>query len=190
MFKSVLMAAALVVSVSAQAHNTVGETLLAQQLPVIQDSILTEGLNWKVGQENNYKLNMGGFLNGTMKMSVKSVDAEGIWVVQDVDLSVQKQKIEILIDASNGQIKKMLVNGKEQAPPKTDIELVDQKEDKITVPAGTFEVIYLKIKDRAQNDQISEQWVNPRDIPLSGMVQSKADSQLGKVTIQLTSFKK
>ena len=62
--------------------------------------------------------------------------------------------------------------------------------EKVTVPAGTFDTIYIKIKDKANNDQISEQWVNPRDIPLSGMVKSLADSQLGKVTIELTSFKK
>lgn len=190
MFKSVLVTTALMVSVAAQAHNTVGEALLALQLPAIEDSIITEGLDWKVGQENNYKLNMGGFLNGTMKMSVKSIGADGIWMVQDVDLSIQKQTIEVLIDPANGKIKKMIVNGKEQEPPKSEIEIIDQKEDKITVPAGTFETIYVKIKDNAQNGSIAEQWINPRDIPLSGMAQSKADSQLGKVTIQLTSFKK
>ena len=190
MFKSLIIAATMVVSVAAQAHNTLAESLLSQQLPAIQSSIVTQGLNWKVGQENNYKLNMGGFLNGTMKMWVREIIADGIWMVQDIDLSIQKQKVEVLIDPNNGQIKKMIVNGKEQQPPKADFELIDQKEDKITVPAGTFDVIYLKIKDNANNGQISEQWVNPRDIPLSGMAQSKADSQLGKVTIQLTSFKK
>jgi hypothetical protein len=190
MFKSLILAATIAVSTAAQAHNTLAEALFSQQLPAIQSSVVTQGLNWKVGQENNYKLSMGGFLNGTMKMWVREVIADGIWMVQDIDLSIQKQKVEVLIDPSNGQIKKMIVNGKEQQPPKADFELIDQKEDKITVPAGTFEVIYLKVKDNANNGQISEQWVNPRDIPLSGMAQSKSDSQLGKVTIQLTSFKK
>lgn len=190
MFKSLVFAATLVVSAAAQAHTTLAEAIFASQQAQIQSSVVATGLDWKVGQENNYKLNMGGFLNGTMKMYVREIIADGIWMVQDIDLSVQKQKVEVLIDPANGQIKKMLVNGKEQAPPKTDMEIVDQKEDRITVPAGTFDVIYLKIKDNANNGQISEQWINPRDIPLSGMAQSKADSQLGKVTIQLTSFKK
>lgn len=188
--KLFVFTAALAISTAASAYNTLAEAVFASQLPQIQQSVVTQGLDWKVGQENNYKLNMGGFLNGTMKMYVREIIADGIWMVQDIDLSIQKQKVEVLIDPSNGQIKKMLVNGKEQAPPKTDFELIDQKEDKVTVPAGTFEVIYLKIKDNANNGQISEQWVNPRDIPLSGMAQSKADSQLGKVTVQLTSFKK
>ncbi len=190
MFKSLILAATLVVSATAGAHGTIAESIFASQLAHIQESVVTQGLDWKVGQENNYKLNMGGFLNGTMKMYVREIAADGIWMVQDVDLSIQKQKIEVLIDPANGQVKKMLVNGKEQAPPKQDMEVIDQKEDKITVPAGTFEVIYLKVKDNANNGQISEMWINPRDIPLSGMAQSKADSQLGKVTIQLTSFKK
>ncbi|MEQ1722236.1 MAG: hypothetical protein ABL930_03610 [Pseudobdellovibrio sp.] len=190
MFNSLIIAATLAVSVSAQAHNTLGEAIFASQQAQIQASVVAQGLNWTVGQENNYKLNMGGFINGTMKMYVREIIADGIWLVQDIDLSVQKQKVEVLIDPANGQIKKMLVNGKEQEPPKTDMEIVDQKEDRITVPAGTFDVIYLKIKDNANKGQTSEQWVNPRDIPLSGMAQSKADSQLGKVTIQLTSFKK
>lgn len=191
MFKSVLITAAmLVTTLSAKAYTTVGEAIFASQVPYIQSSVVAQGLDWKVGQENNYKLNMGGFLNGTMKMYVREVGADGIWMVQDIDLMIQKQKVEVLIDPANGQIKKMLVNGQEQTPPRPDFELIDQKEDRITVPAGTFDVIYLKIKDNAQNGQISEQWVNPRDIPLSGMAQSKADSQLGKVTIQLTSFKK
>ena len=190
MFKSFIIAATLVVSAAASAHNTVAEAIFASQLPQIQGSVVAFGLDWKVGQENNYKLNMGGFLNGTMKMYVREIIADGIWMVQDVDLSIQKQKIEALLDPNNGQIKKMLVNGKEQEVPKADYELVEQKEDKVTVPAGTFEAIYLKIKDNANKGQISEQWVNPRDIPLSGMLQSKADSQMGKVVVQLTSFKK
>ena len=47
---------------------------------------------------------------------------------------------------------------------------------------------YLKVKDKT-NNQLSEQWVNPRDIPLSGMLKTLADSQMGKVTVELTSFK-
>lgn len=190
MFKSLIIAVTLMVSAAAQAHNTLAEAIFASQQTQIQEAVVAQGLNWKVGQENNYKLNMGGFLKGTMKMYVREVGADGIWLVQDIDMSIQKQKVEVLLDSATGQIKKMLVNGKEQEPPKADYELIDQKEDHITVPAGEFDVIYLKIKDNANKGQISEQWVNPRDIPLSGMAQSKADSQLGKVTIQLTSFKK
>ena len=190
MFKSLILAATLVASVSAHAYTTLGEAVFATQQQQIQESVVTEGLNWIVGQENNYKLNMGGFIQGTMKMSVREIGADGAWLVQDIDLSIQKQKVEVLIDLNNGQIKKMIVNGKEQAPPKSDMEVVEQKEDHITVPAGSFDAIYIKVKDKANNNAISEQWINPRDIPISGMMKSLADSQFGKVTIELTSFKK
>jgi hypothetical protein len=190
MFKSLIIAATLVATVSANAYTTLAEAVFASQQLQIQESVVSQGLNWVVGQENNYKMDIGGFLKGTMKMSVREISAEGGWLVQDIDLSIQKQKVEVLIDMSNGQIKKMIVNGKEQAPPKTDFEIVETKEDHITVAAGSFDVIYIKVKDNANNGQISEQWVNPRDIPISGMAKSLGNSQFGKVTVELTSFKK
>ena len=188
MFKSLVITASLVIAATANAYTTVAESIFASQQETIQQSVVAQGLNWKVGQENNYKLSIGGFLNGTMKMYVREIIADGIWLIQDIDLSVQKQKVEVLLDPNTGAIKKMLVNGKEQEPPKADYELIEQKEARITVPAGTFDAIYLKVNDKT-NNQISEQWVNPRDIPLSGMLKSLANSQLGKVTVELTSFK-
>lgn len=190
MFKSFIITAALVVSASAQASNSIGMFLFQKQIVQIQGVIKAQGLNWHVGDTNSYKLNMGGFINGTMKMSIREIGADGIWMVQDVDMMIQKSKIEVLLDPNTGEVKKMLVDGKEQAPPKNDTEIVDQKEATVTVPAGTFKAIYLKMKDKSQNDAISEMWVNPRDLPLTGLAKSLADSQLGKVTIELTSFEK
>jgi hypothetical protein len=190
MFKSLILVAALVVSTSAQASNSIGMFLFQKQIVQIQGVIKAQGLNWHVGDTNNYKLNMGGFINGTMKMYVREIAADGIWMNQDVDLMIQKSKIEVLLNPANGEVIKMIVDGKEQAAPKNDVEVVDQKEATITVPAGTFKTIYLKIKDNANNGSTSEMWVNPRDIPLSGMAKSLADSQLGKVTIELQSFEK
>ncbi len=190
MFKSLILAAALVVTASAQASNSIGMFLFQKQIAQIQGAITTQGLAWKVGDTNNYKLNMGGFINGTMKMYVREINSDGIWMNQDVDLMIQKSKIEVLLNPANGEVIKMIVDGKEQAAPKNDTEVVEQKEATVTVPAGTFRTIYLKLKDNAQNGQTSEMWVNPRDIPLSGMAKSLADSQLGKVTIELASFEK
>lgn len=188
MFKSLVLAAALTVAASAQASNTVAESLFASQQVQIQSAVVAQGLNWKVGDENTYKLTMG-FIPGTMRMFLREIGNDGAWLIQELDLFGQKQVIEVLIDLNTGAIKKMIVNGEEQATPKTDLEIIDQKEDRITVPAGTYDAIYLKVKDRANGDAISEQWVNPRDIPLSGMAKSIADGPIGKVTMELTSFK-
>ena len=189
MIKSIVLAAALTLSFTAHAGNSLVESIFASQKVQIQQSVVAQGLNWKVGDENNYKMNMG-FIPGTMKMSVREMGVDGAWLIQEVSIIGQKQVIEVLIDLNTGAIKKMIANGKEQAIPKSDLEIIDQKEDNITVPAGTFDVIYIKVKDKANADSISEQWVNPRDVPISGMVKSTADSQLGKVTLELTSFKR
>lgn len=190
MFKSLIIAAALVVSTAAQASQTAGQFIFAGQVQLLQD-VAAQALNWKVGDENNYKLNMGGFINGTMKMFVREINTNTseAWLVQDINLMIQKQKVEALIDTNTGATKKILVDGKEQSLPEANFEIVEQKEAQVTVPAGTFKTIYIKIKDNGSG-QISEQWINPREIPINGMAKSLADSQLGKVTIELTSFKK
>lgn len=190
MVKSLIVAAAMIVSVAAQAHNTLGESIFASQMPSIQKSVVTEGIDWKVGDTNNYKLNIGGFLNGTMKMYVKSIGAEGIWLAQELDLQIQKQNMEMLLDPNTGEIKKVLVDGKEQQLPKTDPQIVDSRQEQVTVPAGTFDSFWIKIQDKANNNEESQQWINPSQIPLSGMIKAIQNSQIGKVTIELTSFKK
>lgn len=187
MFK-LIIAAAMAFTGIAQA-SSLGETLFQQQHQLILGQVEASGLNWKVGDTSNYKLDMG-FIQGTMVMSVKSIGADGIWMNQDADLGFAgKQKIEILIDPNTGEIKKMLVNGKDQAVPKQDVEIIEVKEDRITVPAGTFDCIHARIKDKEKNEEIN-QWINPQVIPMSGMLKSVAPSQFGTVTISLTSFKK
>lgn len=191
MLKSLIIAAAIAVSATAQASQTVAQFLFSGQMLVMEEAIRTQNaLGWKVGDENNYKLNMGGFINGTMKMFVREINGSDAWLQQDVNLMIQKQKIEVLIDLNTGETKKVLVDGKEQQLPKADFEIIEQKEASVTVPAGTFKTMYIKIKDNANNGQITEQWVTPREIPVNGMAKSLSDSQLGKVTIELTSFKK
>lgn len=189
MFKSLIVTAVLALSAVAQA-NSPAEILFATQKAAMQD-VVAQALPWQVGDENNYKIKMG-FLSGTMKMFVREINADRseAWLVQDVNLMIQKQKIEVLIDMNTGETKKMLVDGKEQQIPAANYEIIDQKEAQVTVPAGTFKTMYVKIQDNGNNGQITEQWVNGRDIPVNGMAKSMSDSQLGKVTIELTSFKK
>ncbi len=190
MFKSLIVTAVLALSTVAQA-NSPAEILFNSQKAVMQD-VVAQGLNWAVGDENNYSITMG-FIPGTMKMFVREINADRTeaWLVQDVNLMIQKQKIEALIDKNTGVTKKMLVDGKEQQIPASDsYEVIDQKEGQITVKAGTFKVMYVKIQDNGNNGQITEQWVNGLLIPVNGMAKSMSDSPLGKVTIELTSFTK
>ncbi len=190
MLKSLIISAGLILGLTANAAPiSLFDTLVHQQNVVVMDQAHATGLNWKVGDTNNYSLDMG-FLQGKMIMSVKSITAEGIWMNQDMDLGFAgKQNAEMLLDSNTGEIKKMLVNGKEQAIPKNDVEIVEVTEDRITVPAGTFDCIHARIKDKEKNEEINS-WINPQEIPLSGMLKTIQPSQLGDVTISLTSFRK
>lgn len=159
---------------------------------VAQQAVLSQveatGLNLKKGDVANYNLNMS-IIQGSMVMLVHDIIAEGVWIHQDVDLSFAgKQKMEILIDPNTGETKKLIVNGKEEKIPETgDIEVIETKEDTITVPAGKFTCLYIKAKTK---DGEAQQWVNMKDVAVFGMVKSIMQSQMGPVTIELTSFKK
>lgn len=189
MFKALIAALGLAFSINAVAAPTAHEVLVQVQMPAIMDQAQTLGLDWKVGDRADYSIDMG-FLKGSMVMSVKSIGNDGIWMQQDADLGFAgKQKIETLIDPNTGEIKKMLVNGKEQQVPKQDVEVIEVKEATITVPAGTFECIHARLKDKEQNAEINA-WINPEKVPMSGLLKQVAPSQFGQVTVVLKSFQK
>jgi hypothetical protein len=156
------------------------------QAAAIQSSVSATALKWKVGDKADYKM-AGGILNGSVKSFVREDNGAEIWVQQDMDMGfLGKQKVEILFDKATGQVKKLLANGQEQQlPSASNVEVVETKEDRVTVPAGTFDAIYAKVKDRS-NGQIQEAWINPQEVPITGMVKAIADSQLGKINQELT----
>ncbi|MGZ3773733.1 MAG: hypothetical protein ACXVCY_06835 [Pseudobdellovibrionaceae bacterium] len=165
------------------------EVIAQVQMPAIMDQAHTMGIDWKVGDAADYSIDMG-FIKGTMTASVRSIGAEGIWMDQNMDLGFAgKQKVETLIDQNTGAIKKMLVNGQEQQIPENNMEVVEVKEDRITVPAGTFDCIHARLKDTKENKETNA-WVNPQLIPMSGMLKQVAPTQFGDVTVLLKSFKK
>lgn len=189
MVKALIAALGLAFSLNAVAAPSAVEVLATIQQAAIMDQAQTMGLDWKVGDRADYSIDMG-FLKGTLVMSVTSIGADGIWMLQDADLGFAgKQKIEVLMDPNTGEIKKMLVNGKEQAPPKQDVEVIEVKEDKITVPAGTFDCIHARLKNKEDNTEINA-WINPQVVPMSGLLKQVAPSQFGTVTMLLKSFKK
>ncbi|MFZ4403713.1 MAG: hypothetical protein ACOYOK_06375 [Pseudobdellovibrionaceae bacterium] len=190
MIKKILFSMAFLVSGWAFAEDMSLIAEISQKsINLVQQKTITQGLNWKQGDENNYSVDMG-FIKGSMVMLVKSITAEGIWMDQNIDLGFAgKQQVQILLDQNTGEVKKMIVNGKEQAAPKNNVEVVEVKDDKITVPAGTFECLHATLQDKDNKEQMNI-WVNPQAIPLSGMLKTIQPSQFGEVTILLTSFKK
>lgn len=160
----------------------------ALQQQVMDASI--QGLNWKVGEEANYNINMG-FISGTMKMRIRQELPDSFWVDQDMDLGFMgKQKAEILFDRNTGQILKLIVGGQEQDIPEAgNQEVKTAEESSITVPAGTFDAVHLVIINKDNNEE-SEAWLNPGIVPIAGMIKQKAPGQFGEVVSELTSYRK
>ena len=155
----------------------------------VEAQLSEDGLvNWEVGDYLEYKLDMGVF-QGTMKMYVAKIVARGIWLNQDVDLGqMGQQNMEILINPNTGEVIEMIVNGEQQEPPKQGPqEVILQEEVQVTVPAGTFDAIHMKIKNK-DDGKVTEAWINPYDLPITGMIKTIAPGQFGDVKIDMTSF--
>ncbi len=179
---------ALAIGFQAHAMDVAQVAVAVNSSPAMQVARLL-ALDWKVGDQASYSLKMS-MVNGTMLMNVREITAEGIWLDQDVDLGpFGKQESDLLVDQETGEVKKILVNGQEQQIPENNSEIVEAKDDRITVPAGTFDCIYAKIKD-TKTQEITEAWINPELIPVSGMLKTIQPSQMGNVTLELTSFVK
>ena len=183
-----LVVALVAVGLATTARADVSSDLAAgiQQSAMVQ-AVFTAGLNWKVGDKASYKLS-NALLNGTVNSYVKQDTGTGYWFNQDVDLGAMgKQVMEILINKSTGKIEKLLVNGKEQAIPDNDQEIVETKGDHVRVPAGEFDCLYAKIKNK-KDGSIAEAWLNMKLVPIAGMVKEIANSQVGPITEELTSM--
>ena len=145
-------------------------------------------INWTVGDTASFNVSAGAFGKvGTMVKSVTKDEGKALWVQQDMDLQFQKQKVEILIQKSNGQILKMLVDGKEQKIPDQNIEVISQDYTEITVPAGTFKVLHIVAKSKEASK--IEVWTNPKETVMDGAVKQIISTGFVDITTELTSFK-
>ena len=151
---------------------------------------LGENLNvidWRVGDHADYQLDMGFFGQGSVKKRATSEEKDAIWLRADVQTPMGNQTIDTLFRRSDGKVLKMLVDGKEHTFEEPDIEIIDQREESVTVPAGTFRAIYVKVRDRKQQSD-TEAWVNPMAIPLGGIAKSTTKKSMLTITMELTAF--
>jgi hypothetical protein len=175
----------------AQARDV--NSLLSEVTQVLNNEFRAQQFDFKKGDFAKYDMSVGGFIKGKMEMNVLDVSSEGVWLQQLVDLGFAgKQDVRQLMDPNTGEIKKHIVNGKEQAPPERgDIEIIDQKQDTVQVPAGRFTCVYIKANVQAEGQKaVVEQWLNPREVAVVGLVKMATQTQLGPMTAVLTSFKK
>lgn len=191
MLKSIIIAA--IVSFAAVSQASVQKVTVKNVAKAINAQIFANSQinDWKVGDQASYSLVIGSFIKGSMVMGVKAYDSNGLLLTQNMDLGFAgKQNCEVLIDTSTGQTKKMTCNGQDQDPGQAgEIEVIEMKEATITVPAGTFECAHIRAKNKKDDSEI-QQWVNPTEIPVLGLIKSLMPSQFGEVNVELTSFKK
>ena len=196
MFKG-LLSLLLVASTYTVSAETLEEVLVKEviQIEKIQKSTMAQagllGLEWKIGDNNDYSIVLGSFIKGTMHSFVREKVEDTFWVQQDMDLGAMgKQKVEILFDALTGQVLEIRANDQKQdLPNPEDYEVIKMEEANVSVPAGSFDCIHVVVRDKKKNSD-SEAWINPELIPISGMLQQEAPSQFGKVVVKLTAYEK
>lgn len=153
---------------------------------------LAASLNWQVGDFHKIDISLA-FGNGSGNKTVSmDVPAEGaFWYINEMNILGQNQKTEALMRRSDGKVLKLIVNGKEQDPGEDDgkVEIIEQRETNVTVPAGKFDCFYVKAKvmNGSQSTDI-EAWVNPVDVNLDGMLKMVIQSQFGPITMSLRQF--
>jgi hypothetical protein len=198
MIRSILAALVLTAGFAASAATFEEvSTALVQETALEQAHVmaLSGGFKFKAGDTASYNMTVASlsFLPLKMTMTVKSAKVDEVVFTQDVDLMIQKQSCDTTINPLNGQIKSIVCNGQSQAAPQMDPEVLVSKEDHVTVPAGSFDCIYMKVRNKKDNS-ISEQWINPQLVPLMGMVKATQQIQLAgqsiPVVLELTSSKR
>lgn len=149
-------------------------------------------VDWQIGDALNHNIKVS-FLSGTAVREVTSeVDVEGetaIWVDNNVRIMGQTQSARQLIRRSDAKILKLIVNGEEkEIPTQEDIEIVDQDYRSVTVPAGTFQSVYIKLNTKQAKGV--EVWMNPAETCMDGVLKMKTPTQFGTATSELTGFHK
>ena len=190
MLKSIIATSLLFIGLQTQAMQTQAIDVDQLTLSIHEAVQATDIMNWTVGDTTDYNIS-GGIIKGTMHGQVREKIEEGYWVQQDANLGFMgNQKVEVLYDKNSGQVLKLLVNGKEQTPPDAnDNEILEMRDESVTVPKGTFSAVYVKMRNKKDNNT-SEAWIQPQVIPMGGMIKTVSPSQIGKITVELTDFKK
>lgn len=150
-------------------------------------------INWKVGDIANFNVTIAQLpFPGTMVTSVTKDDNDGtLWFNETIDLTIQKQSVDIQIDKSSGKILKEIMNGQEQTVDNTPPKVVSQEYTSITVAAGTFKAIHIVATTTSQGQPVQmEEWANPKDVCMTGSIKMIETTQGQTVTMELTSFKK
>lgn len=143
---------------------------------------------WEVGDTANYKVTQG-FLQGRVTQQVTSKTEEEAWLKQELKVMGRIEEAETLV-GKNGEVKRVIVNGREQRVPEPDeLEVIKTEETEVRVPAGTFKAIYTEILQKS-NNKISKAWLNPQEVPIGGLIKGIQPHSKGNIVLELVSYTK
>jgi hypothetical protein len=151
-------------------------------------------INWQVGEYHNNTIKLSLPFPGTGHKYVAKDDTarNAFWYNNEISILGQNQKTEALMDRSNGKVLELIVNGKKEEVSGDDtMEILEQYETSVEVPAGKFDCMYIKAKvtSKGQTQEL-EAWINPINVNLDGMLKVKVQSQMGPVEMLLKEFGK
>ena len=179
---------AAIASTSGRAEQSSARSILSWDLALSQATNFADVIDWKVGEWQDHVVSFQ-FGQGTMRKEATSEEGDGLWVTNTVALMGQNMVEKILIDRRTGKILKIIINGEEQSVEEPNIEVLEQRQESVTVPAGTFKAMYVKVKMVAQGQETtSEMWVAPREVNMDGAVKMIADQGFLKLTVELKAF--
>lgn len=164
--------------------------IISMALLSLNPSIESNLVDWKVGDRLEYNLTLGPISGQAWRGVTKEEDqGKNIWVESNIEAMGQIQVIEQLIRRKDGKLLKLLVNGEEQDLDKSGkIEIVKEDYVSVTVPAGTFKALYLKIN--TEQAKGIETWINPAKTVMDGILKMVVPNQFGELVLELTGFKK
>lgn len=184
MKRIVLLAACLMMGAGASAKSVNMSSVMTKVTHIMLNNV-GPNVQFTKGDTDNYNLTLEG-ITGSLVMSVQSVGSDGVWLDTKIDIAGQSQDEQELINPATGQVIKVIVNGQEQAPPDpNDVQIISETSATVTVPAGTFKTIDVKAHIKSQNTDM-EQWVDPTDVLVAGMVKMATTVQSIPLTAELT----
>jgi hypothetical protein len=181
------IAAVLASPLAAHAQDVVTlEQIQMQELAVTSATLNV--IDWKVGDNQDYKVTLGFGMQGKMHKEVVREEGNAVWIKQYLSLQSTEDNTEILIDRESGKILKLIRNGKEEKIPDGKLEIISTNNEVIEVPAGKFKAIH--VVGKSKDIKKFEAWISPREIAMDGQAKVIVDQGMMTVTMELTKFVK
>ena len=158
-----------------------------ESVSAVMDEVASVPLVWKVGDVSEFNVSAGTFGSGKMTKTVTQDTGTAFWVLENMSMPGHQEKLEKLYNKADGQIIKFIRNGTEQNPADSKIDVESQNDDKVTVPAGTFNTLH--IVGKTKNTSRIELWSNPDATVIDGTIKLIMKSSFYTITSELTGFK-